>query len=222
LGTDTTDYLSELLQYLPGFLRASQIALEVTVFTILLSWICGLVAALAKASSFRMLRAPAEFYIWFIRGTPTLIQVFVVYFGLPQIGLRLEPFVAGVVALGVNDGAYVAEILRSGLRAIPRGQGESSLALGMSSAQALRRIIVPQVIRITLPALTNEAVSTLKNTSLLSTITVVELTLHTQTIIAQTFQPFEFYGLAALLYLAMTSLLTRTATWVEHRLIMHS
>lgn len=222
MGVDTVGFVTEMLQYLPGFLRASQIALEVTVFTILLSWICGLLAALAKASSSPLLRRPAEFYIWFIRGTPTLIQVFVVYFGLPQIGVRLEPFVAGVAALGINEGAYVAEILRAGLRAIPRGQRESSLALGMSSVQALRRIIVPQVIRITLPALTNEAVTTLKNTSLLSTITVVELTLHAQTVIAETFQPFEFYALAALLYLIMTSLLTRTAGWLEHRLALRS
>ena len=143
--------------------------------------------------------------------------MFIVYFGLPQIGLRMPPFLAGVVALGVGEGAYIAEVLRSGLSAIPRGQRESSLALGMSSFQTLRRIIVPQVIRITLPALTNEAITTLKNTSLLSTITVVELTLQTQTMIAQTFRPFEFYGLAALLYLAMTSLLTRVAYWLEKR-----
>jgi len=221
LFTDIFDYADANAQYLPGFLAASRIAIEVTLLTIVLSWVCGLVAALGKTSPYRWLRAPAEFYIWFIRGTPTLIQVFIVYFGLPQIGLRLPPFIAGVVALGFGEGAYIAEIIRSGLSAIPRGQRESSVALGMSSLQTLRRIIVPQVIRIALPSLTNEAITTLKNTSLLSTITVVELTLHTQTMIAQTFRPFEFYGLAALLYLAMTTVLTRVAHWLEKRYTLY-
>ena len=218
---DIIAYADANAQYIPGFLAASQIAIEVTLLTIVLSRICGLIAAHGKTSPYRLLRAPAEFYIWFIRGTPTLIQVFIVYFGLPQIGLRLPPFIAGVVALGFGEGAYIAEIIRSGLSAIPRGQRESSVALGMSSLQTLRRIIVPQVIRVALPSLTNEAITTLKNTSLLSTITVVELTLHTQTMIAQTFRPFEFYGLTALLYLAMTTVLTRVARWLEKRYTLY-
>ena len=161
------------------------------------------------------LQLVARFYIWFIRGTPALIQVFIVYFGLPQLGLRMSPFVAGVLALGINSGAYVAEIVRSGLLAIPKGQTESAIALGMSRFDALRRIVLPQVFRIIMPPITNEAISTLKNTSLLSTITVVELTLYSQTIIATTFRPFEFYTAAALIYLAMTTIFSSAAARVE-------
>lgn len=221
LVADIRAYIEANLDYLPGFLLACEIVVEVTLLTIVLSWVFGLIAALAKSAPYRLIRLPAEFYIWFVRGTPTLIQIFMIYFGLPQLGLRLPPFLAGVVALALNEGAYIAEILRSGLGAIPRGQRESAVALGMSSFQSLRRIIIPQVIRITLPALTNEAITTLKNTSLLSTITVVELTLHTQMIIAQTFRPFEFYGLTAALYLAMTTLLTRIARWLEKRYTLY-
>ncbi|MEZ5590654.1 MAG: amino acid ABC transporter permease [Gammaproteobacteria bacterium] len=210
-------YLQWLSAYLPGFAHACLIALQIAFATILLSWLCGLVGALAKTSSYRLLRWPAEFYIWFMRGTPTLIQIFIVYFGLPQMGMRLSPFVAGVIALGLSSGAYVAEIVRAGLKAIPRGQFESAQALGMSYSQTMRDIILPQVTRIIVPALTNEAINTLKNTSLLSTITVVELTLYTQTLIAATFKPFDFYIVAALLYLLMTTLLSWFANWFEKR-----
>lgn len=209
------EWLDFFLPYIPGFLWAAWLVFVLTLAIILVSWVCGLAAALARASRFGPLRAAAGFYIWFVRGTPALIQIFIVYFGLPPLGLNLSPFAAGVLALGVNGGAYVAEIVRSGLSAIPRGQFESSLALGMSPSHTMARIILPQVVRIILPAITNEAISTLKNTSLLSTITVVELTLYAQTIIATTFRPFEFYIATAVIYLALTTLLTQAATRLE-------
>jgi polar amino acid transport system permease protein len=204
-------------RYLPAFLDATQTVVIVTVLVILLSWACGLAGALGKASSLRLLRWPAEFYIWFIRGTPTLIQIFIVYFGLPQLGLRLSPFVAGVLALGVNSGAYVAEIIRGGLLSIPKGQAESAQALGMGYRHTMTRIIMPQVVRVTLPPITNEAVTTLKNTSLLSTITVVEITMQAQLAISATFRPFDFYIAAAFLYLVMTTILMQLAAVVEWR-----
>jgi His/Glu/Gln/Arg/opine family amino acid ABC transporter permease subunit len=212
-----SEWIDFFLPYVPGFLQASLIVLVLTLLIILVSWICGLLAAMGKASSVGIFRQASAFYIWFIRGTPALIQIFIVYFGLPQFGIRLSPFVAGVVALGFNGGAYVAEIIRSGLSAIPKGQMESSLALGMSRFDAMFRIILPQVVRIILPAVTNEAISTLKNTSLLSTITVVELTLYAQTIIATTFRPFEFYIATAVIYLVLTTLLTQVSGWMERR-----
>jgi polar amino acid transport system permease protein len=210
-----SEWLDFFLPYVPGFLRAAWLVLVLTVFVIIVSWICGLIAALARASDIFVFRQLAIFYIWFVRGTPALIQIFIVYFGLPPLGLQLSPFTAGVLALGLNSGAYVAEIIRSGLSAIPRGQMESSLALGMGRGQIMQRIILPQVLRIILPSMTNEAISTLKNTSLLSTITVVELTLYAQTIIATTFRPFEFYIATAVIYLVLTTLLTNLSAWAE-------
>ena len=163
--------------YLPQFWPATIIVLEVTILSIVLSWACGLLCALGKASTMKILRYPAEFYLWFVRGTPLLTQIFLIYFGLPQIGIDLDPFGAGVVALGLNGGAYVAEIIRGGLLSIPKGQSESATALGMTYFQLMRGIVLPQVIRVIIPPITNAAATTLKNTSLLSTITIMELML---------------------------------------------
>jgi polar amino acid transport system permease protein len=212
-----SEWWAFFLPYVPGFMKATWIVFVLTVLVILVSWVCGLAAALARTARFAPLRGAAAFYIWFVRGTPALVQVFIIYFGLPQLGIGMSPFVAGVLALGINSGAYVAEIIRSGLNAIPRGQVESSLALGMSRSDTMRRIVLPQVVRIILPSVTNEAISTLKNTSLLSTITVVELTLYAQMIIATTFRPFEFYIATAVIYLALTTILSQLAAWLERR-----
>ncbi len=208
---------SDLLVYVPGFLHARWLVFSITVLVIVVSWICGLAAALGKTSSFAPVRWLSTFYIWFIRGTPTLIQVFIVYFGFPQLGLKLSPFVAGVLALGVNSGAYVAEIIRSGLTAIPKGQMESAMALGISRRKTMTTIILPQVFRIILPPLTNEAITCLKNTSLLSTITVMELTLYSQVLIATTFRPFQFYIATAVIYLIMTTVLSQLSAYLERR-----
>lgn len=208
---------NQIEAYLPLFLPAAWIVVQVTVLSILLSWICGLICALAKTSPYRVFQLPAEFYLWFVRGTPLLTQIFLVYFGLPQFGIRLDPFTAGVIALGVNGGAYVAEIIRGGLLSIPKGQRESSMALGMSFWQTMRRIILPQVVRVIIPPITNDAATTLKNTSLLSTITIMELMLQTQIIVNSTFQPFEFYILVSLIYLAMTSVLMLAMRWAEKK-----
>jgi len=210
-------FLSDVLLYGPGFALAAWTVFWLTILTILVSWACGLTAALAQRSRFPVVRGTARFYIWFVRGTPALIQVFIVYFGLPAFGVRLSPFTAGVLALGINSGAYVAEIVRGGLSAIPRGQTESALAMGFSPAETMRGIILPQVVRIILPSITNEAISTLKNTSLLSTITVIELTLYAQTLIASTFRPFDFYIAVALVYLALTTILSQFAAFLERR-----
>ncbi|WFS04457.1 amino acid ABC transporter permease [Rhizobium tumorigenes] len=216
------DFLADVRLYGSGFLMASWTVFWLTILTIVVSWICGLLAALGQRSRWRAVRAITAFYIWFIRGTPTIIQIFIVYFGFPQIGIRLSPFTAGVLALGINSGAYVAEIIRSGLMAIPRGQTESALAIGFSQAATMRTIVLPQVFRIVLPSLTNEAISTLKNTSLLSTITVVELTLYAQTLIAMTFRPFDFYIAVAVIYLLLTTILTQLAAWLERRYAVNS
>ncbi|WP_323718011.1 amino acid ABC transporter permease [Paracoccus aminovorans] len=210
-------FWNDIAAYGPGFLGAAWIVLWITILTILLSWVCGLAAALGQRSDLAAVRGAAAFYIWFIRGTPALIQIFIVYFGMPQLGIRLSPFTAGVLALGINSGAYVAEIIRSGLSAIPKGQTESALAMGFSQAETMRTIILPQVFRIILPPITNEAISVLKNTSLLSTITVVELTLYAQTLISATFRPFDFYIAVAIIYLVLTSMLTQLAGWLERR-----
>lgn len=212
-----TQFWNDVQVYGPGFLSAAWTVLWLTLLTIVVSWGFGLAAALGQRSDMKAVRATAAFYVWFIRGTPALIQIFIVYFGMPQLGIRLTPYTAGVLALAINSGAYVTEIIRSGLSAIPVGQTESALALGFSQRETMRTIILPQVFRIILPSITNEALSTLKNTSLLSTITVVELTLYAQTLISATFRPFDFYIAVAIIYLLLTTILTQLAAFFERR-----
>lgn len=214
---DLAAYWDSVASYMPGYMKAAKIAFEVTVFVILVSWVGGLLLALGKQSPHRIFNWPATSYIWFIRGTPTLVQIFIVYFGLPQTGIRMSPFIAGVIALGFNSAAYIAEIIRGGLLSIPKGQMESALAIGLTPAQAMRRIILPQVVRVIIPPVTNEAATALKNTSLLSAITLVELTMYAQMVIATTFRPFDFYIIAAIFYLVLTTILTQLAAWLERR-----
>jgi His/Glu/Gln/Arg/opine family amino acid ABC transporter permease subunit len=123
--------IAEALSRTPGFAEAALIALVLAIAAIVLSWVAGLAIVLAGRSKIRALRALAGFYVWFIRGTPTLIQVFMVYFGFPQLGMRLDPYIAGVVALGLSGAAYVAEILRAGFNAVPAGQFEAARSLGL-------------------------------------------------------------------------------------------
>jgi polar amino acid transport system permease protein len=209
--------IAEALSRTPGFAEAALIALVLAIAAIVLSWVAGLAIVLAGRSKIRALRALAGFYVWFIRGTPTLIQVFMVYFGFPQLGMRLDPYIAGVVALGLSGAAYVAEILRAGFNAVPAGQFEAARSLGLRPVATLRLVVIPQLLRIVVPALTNEAMNTLKNTSLLSTITIVEITLYAKQQIASTFRPFDYYILAAIFYLAMAEALNQFSRWYERR-----
>lgn len=207
-----------LLPYLPGFAEAAWVVVELTVVALVLSWVLGLGLAIAVQQRSALLRQPARFYVWFIRGTPALVQVFIVYFATPQFGLRLSPFVAGTIALGCNSAAFLAEIFRAGFLAVPRTQHEAAAALGLSRARALAKVILPQVLRVALPPMTNEAITLLKNTSLLSTITIMELTLFSQMAIARTFRPFEFYMAVALIYLALAAGVAAAGAALERRL----
>ncbi|MCP4630309.1 MAG: amino acid ABC transporter permease [bacterium] len=208
-------YYDTVFSYMPGYLQATLLVLQITVVITVLSWVIGLATALGNLLKNKYLRAPFAFYVWFIRGTPALIQIFIIYFGLNQLGLRLVAFAAGIIALAVHSGAYVSEVFRSGFLAIPKGQMESAISLGMSRFLAYRRIILPQVVRIILPPLTNHAIDDVKNTALLSTITVMEITMFTQVAVAETFKPFDFYIISAILYLILTTLLTVLSGYLE-------
>ncbi len=213
----TPETITTALTRVPGFAEAALIALLLAIAAIIVSWVVGLLLVLAGRSKFWLLRSSAGFYIWFIRGTPTLIQIFMIYFGLPQLGIRLDPYTAGILALGLSGAAYVAEILRAGFNAISDGQFEAGRSLGLSMPVILAFVVVPQLLRIVVPALTNEAMNTLKNTSLLSAITIVEITLYAKQQIASTFRPFDYYILAAIFYLMMAEALNQFAKWYERR-----
>jgi len=206
-----------IVHYFPFLVSGALLTLQISVLSLIFGLVFGLIAALCKISANPLLRWPAAFYIWLIRSTPLLVQLFIIYFGFPQIGIDLGPFLSGVLGLALNVGAYNAETIRGGIVSVPKGQTEAARSLGMSAAQAMRRIILPQALRIIIPPLGNNFVILIKDTSLVSTITVVELTLTAQRLIGSTYKPFEMYVMAAVLYAILTSAASMLLVWVERR-----
>jgi His/Glu/Gln/Arg/opine family amino acid ABC transporter permease subunit len=188
--------------------------LQVSVVAAVLALAIGLAAGLASLSSSSLLRAAIRLYVEFIRGTPLLIQIFLVFFALPVIGIRLHEFWAGVVALALNAGAYIAEVVRGAVGSVEKGQTEAALSIGMTRQGALFWVLLPQAWRPMVPSLTNDLITLTKNSSLLSVISVYELTRAGQAIIATHFAPFEIFLLLALYYWALIG----TLAWLSRRL----
>ena len=185
--------------------------------TLVLGWAFGLIAV----SGVRWLRAIAWAYVQFIRGTPLLVQIFLIYFGLPVLGVNIPAYWSGVIALGLNSGGFQAEIVRAGIESIDRGQTEAARSIGMSSLQTLLFILVPQTVRRVIPPLTNELITLTKSSSLLSAIAALELTHAGQLIIARTFAPFEIYAAVAVLYLILIAVLSRGSALLERRVFVN-
>jgi His/Glu/Gln/Arg/opine family amino acid ABC transporter permease subunit len=200
-----------------GAVYTVQVSVLAIVFGLVLGWALGLIAV----SGVRWLRAIAWAYVQFIRGTPLLVQIFLIYFGLPALGVNVPAFWSGVIALGLNSGGFQAEIVRAGIESIDRGQTEAARSIGMSSFQTLLFILVPQTIRRVIPPLTNELITLTKSSSLLSAIAVLELTHAGQAIIARTFAPFEIYSAVAVLYLVLIAVLSRASALLERRVFVN-
>ena len=160
----------------------------------------GLLLALARLSAWRLVRLPAALYVSLMRGTPLLVQIFLIYYGLPAIGLELSATVAGILALSLNAAAYLSESLRGAIAAVSSGQWEAGLSLGLNWRQTLMAVIFPQALRIAVPSLSNTLISLIKDTSLVSVITVTELMLATKVAIASSFRPLPLYVAAAAVY----------------------
>ncbi len=210
--------LRRYVGFLPLLARAAVVTLEVSVLGMLVAIVVGLGLAIARRYGKRLVASLAVGYIETIRGTPLLIQILFVFYGLPNIGIKLDPFVAGFLALGLNYAAYEAENYRAGLDAIPRGQMEAAVALNLTQAQALRLVIVPQAFRIVIPVMTNDFISLLKDSSLVSVITMAELT-RTYEQLSTTY--YDYFGtglLVGAVYLLIGLPFVRLARWTERRL----
>ena len=192
--------------------------LRITALSIAVGLVIGLGAGLARVWPNSFLRSISSAYIELIRGTPLLVQIFLVYFGLPALGLNLDPFVAGVLAMGINSGAYVGEIVRGGIESIAQGQMEAALSLGMSWWQSMYYVVLPQALFRILPSLGNEFIALLKDSSLVSTIAIAELTRTGQIIITRTFKSFEIWVGVALFYFIMTYAISRAVRYSEKRM----
>ncbi len=211
------DFLA-LYKALPALLVGALVTLRVTALSIAVGLVIGLGVGLARVWPNSFLRNVSSAYIELIRGTPLLVQIFLVYFGLPALGLNLDPFVAGVLAMGINSGAYVGEIVRGGIESIAQGQMEAALSLGMSWWQSMYYVILPQALFRILPPLGNEFIALLKDSSLVSTIAIAELTRTGQIIITRTFKSFEIWVGVALFYFVMTYAISRVVRYSEKRM----
>lgn len=216
LGEDVYDgdYIATKSQKKTGpILNGLWVTLKISFFAAILTFIIGVVVAFMKLSSYVFLKDIATVYITIVRGTPLLVQIFLFYFIVANI-FELDRFVAGVLALGIFFGAYMAEILRGAIQSIDKGQLEAANSLGISKFQAMRYIILPQAFKRALPTLVGEMIALIKDSSLVSVISITDLTKVGKEIVANTFSPFETWIVIALVYLSITSVLS----YVGHRL----
>ncbi|MGB4338603.1 MAG: amino acid ABC transporter permease [Bacillota bacterium] len=204
---------------MPALLAGARLTVELATIAVAIGLVIGSFVGIARVGHVRIVRLLAGAYVDFIRGTPLLVQLFLVYFGLPSlIGRPVPPFVAAIAAMGINSGAYVAEIVRAGIQAIDRGQTEAARSLGLTAAQTMRYVIFPQAIRRIIPPLGNEFIALLKDSSLVSVIALEELLRKGQVVITRTFRPFEVYTVIAILYLIMTLAISKLVSWSERKL----
>ena len=199
---------------LPGL----TMTIPLTVISFTLAMVIATMTALIQFAHVRVLTQIARFYIWVIRGTPLLVQLFVVFYGLPDVGIMLDPFLAAVIVFAINEGAYCAETMRAALEAVPVGQIEAGYCVGMSYLQIMRRIVLPQALRTAFPPLSNSLIGLVKDTSLASNITVMEMFMATQRIAARTYEMLPLYCEVAVIYLLFSTVLTFLQRAGEKRL----
>jgi len=195
--------------------------LYVATVSLFFALIVGIIGGLCKVSKNKIIFTFASLYVNLIRSTPLLAQLYLIFFGLPYLGICFSPFLTGVIALTFNNGAYVTEIVRAGIQAIPKGQVEASLSLGMNYFSMMRRIIFPQAFVIIIPPLTSQLVRLIKASSLLSIIAYTELTRAGDTVAADSFAPTEGYLTSAFFYLIITYSLIKLSKYFEKKLNSH-
>lgn len=192
--------------------------IPLTAISFVLGLAIALVVALARISNLRALRFSAAAFISIIRGTPLLLQLFIIFYGLPSFGIVFDPWPSAIIAFSLNVGGYAAETLRAAIESIPRGQWEAASTIGLSRAQALRFVILPQAARVAVPPLSNTLISLVKDTSLASAVLVTEIIRKAQELAAPTFQFFLLYGLAAVYYWILSQGLSFAQARLERRL----
>ena len=215
IGIITSSFFKILI---PGI----KVTIPLTILSFALSLVVGLLLALIQVADIKGLRQLARFYIWVFRGTPLIVQLFIIFFGLPNIGITLNAFPSAVLAFGLNLGAYNAEVFRSAILAIPKGQMEAAYMIGLSYPQAMIRAILPQSFPAAFPNLFNNLISLLKDTALASSITVIDLFTTAQQIAARTYEPFALYLEAAFIYLIFSTALTWLQRYLEQKLVWKS
>lgn len=193
---------------IPVFVQAAWTTVQISLISLVLGLAVAALIAGLRLSHLSVLRFIGAAYVSVFRGTPALLQIFLLYFGGPQLGIQLEPFAAGAIALGLNIGAYMAESIRGGVLSVDRGQMEAARSLGFGEGQSMRWIVLPQAAKLMIRPLGVNAVALVKGTALVATISVVELTYTAQRFIGSTYKPFEIFAVTAVLYMIMVYGLT--------------
>ena len=200
------DAFPKLLEY------GVKVTIPLTALSFALALVIAVAVALIQYANVRVLRQVCRFYIWIIRGTPLLVQLYLVFYGLPSLGVTLDAFPAAVLVFGFNEGAYMAESVRGALESVSRGQMEAGYCVGMNYLQIMAHVVLPQAFRTAFPALSNSLISMLKGTSLAATITVMDMFRQAQVINGRVYESLGLYGEVALIYLAFCTFLT----WLQH------
>ncbi len=209
--------LELMLKVYPYFLEAAWVTILLSILTAILGLICGTLGAAARLSRFAFLRFLGAAYVSVFRGTPALIQLFILYFGGPQVGIQLDAFEAGVIGLGINAGAYMTETIRGAIISIDKGQREAARTLGLSSWQSTYKVILPQAARLMVRPLGVNLNMLIKATALVAAISVIELTYTAQRYIGSTYKPFEMFLLAGVLYMVIIYVTGRAVAWLDRR-----
>ena len=199
---------------IPGLIRT----IPLTAVSFSLAMVIAVAVALIQFANVRVLKQICRLYIWIIRGTPLLVQLFVVFYGFPHVGVVIDPFPAAVAVFSINEGAYAAEILRAALESVPAGQMEAGYCVGLSYLQIVRRVILPQAMRTAFPSLANSLIAMVKDTSLASVVTVAEMMMATKQLNALYYEPLALYLETAFIYLMFCTVLTKVQSWGERKL----
>lgn len=206
------------VDHFPSFMDAMWQTVQITLFSLFFGLILGIVFGLMKVSRNKFLQSLSNAYIWIIRGTPLLVQIYFVYFGIPMAtGIKLTEWQAGIITMSLNAGAYIAEIVRGGIESIDPGQMEAARSLGLPYNKSMMKVVLPQALRTMLPSLINQFIITLKDTSLLSVIGVRELTMNGKIITANNMETIRMWSIVAIYYLIVISILTIIANKVEEK-----
>lgn len=191
------------------------VTIPLSLISFVIALVIAIITALVKLSNFKILKFLFSVYVWIFRGTPLLVQLFIIFYGIPKAGIALDPWSAAIITFSLNTGAYASESIRASILSIPKGQWEAAESLGMTYWQIFRRVIAPQAMRISLPPLTNNFIDLVKGTSLAASITIAEMFMIGQQITAFTYEPLAVYSLVAAIYLLFVTVLTTLQTKLE-------
>ena len=217
------DFRKVWLEASPMLLQGTMTTMTISVIAIVIGTVIGLVLCVMRASSYKCFRSAAKIHVWMIRSTPMILQAFIIYFGLPQLaqylwkGFTIPVYMASVITLSINSGAYLSEIFRAGINAVGRGQVEASVSLGLPQSVTMRRVVLPQAFRIILPSMVNQFVILIKDTSVLSVIGLADLMNRGRTYVGASYQFFATYTLISAYYCAIISLLIIASKCIEKR-----